>query len=151
MKIKTIGRGGGVLTDTWIRTSDLSTVKASIHSPTQSWNSISCHGKTSGANQWHHFKTGSSGPLHWFLAATDRISRLNQKVDGGLEGGAWLARPRSTAQPRALSSIAVFHYHQVNDSCTGFVYGVVLVIASGMHLESESEKRATKKRWFSHS
>ena len=37
--------------------------------------------QTSGADQWNHFKTNSTGPLYWFPAATDEIVRMSQKVD----------------------------------------------------------------------
>ena len=37
--------------------------------------------ETNGANQLNHFKMDFIDTLHWFAAATDRISRLSQKVD----------------------------------------------------------------------
>ena len=43
------------------------------------------HQGCSGANHWNHFKTGFTGPLHWFLSAADRIARLRQTVDQGLK------------------------------------------------------------------
>ena len=42
--------------------------------------------KSSRADQLNHIKTGFIDPLNLFPAATDRITRLSQKVDGSFNG-----------------------------------------------------------------
>ena len=41
--------------------------------------------ETSGADRWNRSRNDCIGSFHWFPVAADRISRLSQKVDRGLE------------------------------------------------------------------